>query len=366
MTRLESGMSFLQVKASMTMQEKLRQVKSAICINRREIAHTRLEAVAGADNPYSLIAVFGRGHLAIKAGGAVYVTRCAPVEVVPREHANCTEEVPVLFNGTQMFVDPISYVIKSAGSPVHCNDVAPPRYQLGGKWYCSYPEIRECHDPAMLPVEEVKIEDVKLTNLGLGKSIYTKGQLEEFSIFQDSQGTRRAYLAETAELAYGGHSQSGGWGLGLGAGAKSAMLDLIGLQFIPFYHVLGPFMFLFTFALLIWGAVRLVITIAVRMWIIVKYRGWGLWMFAALWGTLFQLVLSPFNWVDSSMRRMGERVGRIMTTEAAPSKPLNNENDLDKETEAIRNLAQRFGWWASDPKLEAEAKLIEKKADCIV
>jgi archaellin len=47
-TRLESGMSFLQVKASMTMKEKLRQVRSAIYVNR--IAHTRLEAVAGADN----------------------------------------------------------------------------------------------------------------------------------------------------------------------------------------------------------------------------------------------------------------------------------------------------------------------------
>jgi hypothetical protein len=34
-------------------------------------AHTRLEAIAGADNPYSLIIIFGRGHLAIKAGGAV-------------------------------------------------------------------------------------------------------------------------------------------------------------------------------------------------------------------------------------------------------------------------------------------------------
>jgi hypothetical protein len=44
----------------------------------------RLEAIAGADNPYSLITIFGRGHLAIKAGGAVYVTRSAPVEVLPR------------------------------------------------------------------------------------------------------------------------------------------------------------------------------------------------------------------------------------------------------------------------------------------
>ncbi len=56
----------------MSMKEKLRQVRGAICENRRDIARTRLEAIAGADNPYSLISTFGRGHLAIKAGGAVY------------------------------------------------------------------------------------------------------------------------------------------------------------------------------------------------------------------------------------------------------------------------------------------------------
>jgi hypothetical protein len=117
LTRLESGMSFLQVRASMSMKEKLRQVRGAICVNRREIAHTRLEAIAGADNPYSLITIFGRGHLAIKAGGAVYVTRCSPVEVLPQSHRNCTEEIPVTVNGTDAFVDPISYVIKSARSP---------------------------------------------------------------------------------------------------------------------------------------------------------------------------------------------------------------------------------------------------------
>jgi hypothetical protein len=63
LTQLESGMSFPQVKASMTMKEKLRQVRNAICVNRREIAHTRLEAIAGTDNPYSLKTILGRGHL---------------------------------------------------------------------------------------------------------------------------------------------------------------------------------------------------------------------------------------------------------------------------------------------------------------
>ncbi len=53
------------------------------------------------------------------------MTNCSPVQVVPRIHANCTEEIPVTINGTDAFVDPISYVIKSAGSPIHCNDIAP-------------------------------------------------------------------------------------------------------------------------------------------------------------------------------------------------------------------------------------------------
>ncbi len=50
-TCLESGMSFLQVKSSMTMKEKLRHVRSAICMKRIEIAHTRLEAIAGWTTP---------------------------------------------------------------------------------------------------------------------------------------------------------------------------------------------------------------------------------------------------------------------------------------------------------------------------
>jgi hypothetical protein len=76
------------------------------------------------------------------------------VEVVLRSHRNCTEEIPALLNGTKIFVDPISYVITSwITCALFSNDIAPPRYKLGGKWYCSYLELRECHDPATLPVD---------------------------------------------------------------------------------------------------------------------------------------------------------------------------------------------------------------------
>jgi hypothetical protein len=105
---------------------------------------------------------------------------------------------PAFHNETEIFIDPISYVITSAGSLVCWNDVTSPRYKLGsGKWYCSYPELRECHYPAMLPVDGVQIETLRMNDIGLAKSIYTKKQLEELAAFQESLGTRRAYLAET-------------------------------------------------------------------------------------------------------------------------------------------------------------------------
>ncbi len=57
-TRLESELSFLQVRSTMTLQETIRQVKAEICEDLKQIAHTRLESIAGAENPYSLMQVF--------------------------------------------------------------------------------------------------------------------------------------------------------------------------------------------------------------------------------------------------------------------------------------------------------------------
>jgi hypothetical protein len=61
----------------------------------------------------------------------------------------------------------------------------------------------------MLPIDKDQIESLRIGDIGLGRSIYKKKLLHEFSAFQDSQGTRRAYLAETAELAYNGRNKPG-------------------------------------------------------------------------------------------------------------------------------------------------------------
>ncbi len=181
---------------------------------------------------------------------------------------------------------------------------------MGGKWYCSYPELKECHDPEMLPVDEVRIDPVKVNDIRLGKSIYTKEQLEEFARFQDSQGTRKAYLAETAELAYTGRNEKGEWGLALSSAAQGSLIDIVGASFFPLYRVMGPMIFFLSLMLLVWGGLQLMVTVLVRVVAIVRCKGCGIWVLKALWGTLFQLAISPFSWMDAAMEGVEYELGR--------------------------------------------------------
>ncbi len=37
----------------------------------------------------------------------------------------------------------------------------------------------------------------------------------------------------------------------------------------------------------------------------------------AFWGTLFQLAVSPFNWIDKVMEEVGKKFGRMLDKEAS-------------------------------------------------
>ncbi len=53
----------------------------------------------------------------------------------------------------------------------------------------------------------------------------------------------------------------------------------------------------------------MMITVLLRVIIIVRCKGCGIWVLTAFWGTLFQLAISPFSWVDAAMESVGVRVG---------------------------------------------------------
>jgi hypothetical protein len=125
-------------------------------------------------------------------------------------------EIPAVFNGTDVFVDPISYIIKTHAVPVRCTDIAPPRFLIGGRWYCLFKGrgLSECHSPLNIHIATVEIEHEDSPKWGLGRSIYSPKQLRTFHEFQMSNAVRAAYVADASKLAFNRWSADGQWGRG--------------------------------------------------------------------------------------------------------------------------------------------------------
>jgi hypothetical protein len=147
--------------------------------------------------------------------------------------------------------------------------------------FCSFPAMRNCAEPSQLPVDPVKVSDLDILGLGLGKSVYSKEQMDKFVQFQDSQNTRRAYLAETTELAYLGRS-GGEWGLGLTDLAKDQIMEAVRYHLIQLYQPVGPAAVIIILIMFIVGMVRMLLDIMVRAIVIAGVRGCAFWMFRAL------------------------------------------------------------------------------------
>jgi hypothetical protein len=343
--RIESELSFLHVKTTLSQRDKIRQVKLAICETRRQVASTRLESIAGTENPYSLMEVFGRGHLATKSGATVYITKCWPVSVTPRAVQNCTMEIPAVFNGTDVFIDPISYIIKSHAVPVRCTDIAPPRFLIGGRWYCLFEGrgLSECHSPLNIPIATVEIEQEDSPKWGLGRSIYSPEQLKAFHEFQMSNAVRAAYVADASELAFNRRSADGQWGLALGQHAQEAIIDMIGLSFIPLYRIIGPASMIVIFILFFVGVTRLVLTVLFRAIVLGRTKGCGYWIMAAFFGCVYQIVISPLQWADNTARRIAEKVERGMIEGAEDGYEAKESNYPDLE--AARRREETHDFW---------------------
>jgi hypothetical protein len=104
--------------------------------------------------------------------------------------------------------------------------------------------------------------------------------------------------------------------------------------------------FFLSLMLLVWGAFRLMITVLVRAIVIVRCRGCGLWVLTALWGTLFQLAVSPFSWVGATMEGMGARVGQMMEDEA-DREPEKEKEKPKRKAISMEDLRKKYSWWPS-------------------
>ncbi len=68
--------------------------------------------------------------------------------------------------------------------------------------------------------------------------------------------------------------------------------------------------------------------------------GCGVWVLTAFWGTLFQLAVSPFNWIDTVMQDVGRKVGLLLESEAIREPEV---EEMDEQN--MESLRKKYPWW---------------------
>lgn len=305
--RLEASLSFIAVREMISNNDIFREIKSEICLTRRRQVESWLTLLAGGDNPYISQTLFGRGHIAVKGSAAVYVSQCEAVDVRKANNSvNCTVEIPATYLNKSVWVDPITYVIQKVPTVRICDDLTPPRYLIGKRWFCSYPNLVECKSPEEVAIQPIHIDDQQsVSSLHLGEGLYSLEQQAKFDYFVSVERARAAYLADTTHQAIQGAIEgglsSGEWGSGLSQNAMAAVLDEVGGAFIPGYRFLGKPLLWLMFIIFVAGLVKLFLTVLIRVFYVVRIKGCGPWILAGFWGTLFNILLTPARLVGEAV-----------------------------------------------------------------
>ena len=215
-----------------------------------------------------------------------------------------------------MFADPLTLILNSFPTIIPCSDLMPPRWRMGGTWYCSHPRVLPCESPDQLNLTVTTYRPLHRFTVGMGKGVYSQEQLALHREFQLSQMSRRPVLAKITNAATaGGH---GGY-----LGSPLSSLDVKELSFDVAFHLFPIIYFLgeawkyvSTF-LLIALCLKIIGGAVIRAFITYRRRGCGRWVIFSMWETLFVVITTPW---------------RLMTqTAAAMTAPLDDNGVHDPE-----------------------------------
>ena len=113
--QLLSQLGFFHIDTNQRMQDRFTQAQDDICQVELANFRTRLQTLAGTDNPYALLD--RRGYTLQVAGAAAYIIKCAAHNATRADYGNCTIEVPVKLGDELKFADPFTCLLYTSPSP---------------------------------------------------------------------------------------------------------------------------------------------------------------------------------------------------------------------------------------------------------
>ena len=196
----QSNQAFHHFSTHLNREASDAQLRAYICQAERKSMAAFL-AMAADDNPYALYSEYGEGFSLNRAGSVLHVGQCPDVVAQLRQADNCSQEIPVMVDGMETFVDPITRNIVDIPTPVPCDPLNPVTYKVDGHWVCASPHLHHCKRPLELAPSSNEYEpNLFYYHEGHGKGISTQQNLQAHLDFLHESMARRPATSNLAVL----------------------------------------------------------------------------------------------------------------------------------------------------------------------
>ena len=176
-----------------SMEKKILEAYDAMadttCRRKKDLLRTQM-ATSYTSGDVSHHLHLGHNQFGAIIGEVLYVYQCQAVTVTPREETRCTKELPVLWQGHNYYLEPVSRLLKRYGAPVPCSHMMPSKFlTLDGRWIAATPQLLVTRAPA--EIMEVTGGHFNLTHEDMSEGgLYTASQLAEFTRLLDYPRTK--------------------------------------------------------------------------------------------------------------------------------------------------------------------------------
>ena len=324
--QIQSQIGFMHLNINLQVFDSFQELQRALCAVDRKTLSNKIAAIATDSSPYSLLDVYGPGHMSLLAGGVAYIAKCVSAEVTLSSHHNCTQEVPVLYKEKKFFMNPLTRIIQQYPTVIPCSDLMPVRWELeDGEWYCARPAITRCDGVKTLePLAPQKME-IDFTT-GMGRGIYTEEQLTQQHRYEVQMMSRAPVLADISNNAIE-NSKDGQLGSPLSADSVSDLTDLMTPSLVPFVWLFGTAWHYISGLGLLYLIVKGLIEYLDRVRVSIRVKGCGwhvVWVlfdcgfrtamfpaslmegiFAKVWGTEEEVERAVNRWPKDMFRHIG-------------------------------------------------------------
>ena len=148
---ISSSGTYLQHSIAKNMNSLLTELEYSDCQNKKNLLET--EMVVASQLSSSNLLNQGHGYNVLDRGHVLQVTKCPETLVLVRNVEKCYEDLPVTFNGKEMFVDSMTKIIKDVSVEIDCISTQCSIFKIDKSFYRQCPNYEEITEVEVIEAE---------------------------------------------------------------------------------------------------------------------------------------------------------------------------------------------------------------------